>query len=319
MDKLRSILNLGQDFSILVFFGVKVGNEIVMKKADIQPGALADLANAYKNSILAVVEEFDADDEKSVLHLSEVDDRANVVVHYDLDEGEPEFFNKMREVAEHHETVYWTGEKMFNFTAEADKLANIKYFVMRLGSEDNHIEVYTPNYPINLYRRDKGFVMLFRSDTQFAGVEGDLLRISAKIDVVYWDNKFFILDQKMTETHPDFVVCIQKKAASAIDIIDGLNLVADVAPLRNRVSEVPFAKRIMKAVYSSHVINLSAEEITAFVRNNEKVNKCLPIKDDKLEILTNKSQNMLLKVLNDDILKSNLTKKDYKSRAKDSF
>ena len=79
-DKLNSLVGLGDDFSALVFFAMRNGGDVILKKANMKAEVLAGIAEGYRESLTSELERFNHDDHMAVLNLS---DRDGIVVYRD--------------------------------------------------------------------------------------------------------------------------------------------------------------------------------------------------------------------------------------------
>lgn len=318
ITKLQSIIDLGDNCKALVYFALKSADGgINVKKANIQLSVLDLIAIGYKETLAAEIEKFNADAERSILNLSDRDDRANVVYRYDLPDDEPSYFDKMREVVAAHPVDYYTGEHMFSF--DADSLSQIDYFIVEIGAEDNKIVVYRNNFNVNLMKQARGRFYVTRSGTQLCEVDNDILRMDSQIDMMKIDDDFFILNLSYLDSSKEFASIIKTRAETALSGIEGLNIVDTVEGLRERLVEVSFARRLMRAMDASPVTGMPAEKVIEFVGGHDKLRKVLKIVDSKITMPTKKSQDMFVRLLNDDFLHSLLTQQDYESTSKNKF
>ena len=86
--------------------------------------------------------------------------------------------------------------------------------------------------------------------------------------------------------------------------------------MKDRLSELAFARRLMKVMDSSPVVDMPVADVLDFVRNHEKLNKVLKVENDRIKLHTKKAQDYFIKLMNDDILHSKLTIIDYESSSK---
>lgn len=314
IDSLQSIIDLDVDCKALVYFVLNTGGATTVKKANIQEEVLVNIAKGYKESLRAEIEKFNADAERTVLNISDRDDRANVVYRYDIPDVEPSFFDKMREVAEDHPVNYFTGERMFNF--DVDSLSDIDYFIIELGSEDNKVVIYRNNFNINLMKQAPGRFYFNKSGTQLTSVTDDILRMDTQIDALKMGEDFLVLNLGYLDSNKEFTTIIRSRAEDSINSIEQLNLVDSIDGLRDRLSELSFARRLMKVMDSSPVVDMPVADVLDFVRNHEKLNKVLKVENDRIRLHTKKAQDYFIKLMNDDILHSLLTRRDYESSAK---
>ena len=317
VNKLHSLIDLGDRFRALVFFAMRGGDNIVLKKANILNNVLVEIAQGYRDSLIYELERFKHDDQMTVLNLSDRDERANVIYRYDLPDVKPSYFDTMKEPLIEPSTVF-TGEKMFNFSR--DSFSDVAYYVIRLGSEENQIIVYRDNFNVNLMKQSRGRFYLNKSGTQISKVDNDILRMDSQIDCMLIDNDYFIINLKNLDTSKEFATIIRDRASEAIDQISELPFINEVDGLRAHiVDDLSFARRLMRAMDSSPVTSLPPDDILGFIRNHRKLSSLLHIKEGKIELTTKKAQSAFVSLLNDDFLYSKLTQRDYESSSKDQL
>lgn len=311
--RLDSLVNLGDAFGALVYFAIKEEGGIILKKANILEEVLSDIAKGYRESLTKELQRFTQDDQMSVMNLSDRDERSNAVYRYDIPDTEPSYFTYMREPIE-RPAVDYTDNRLFSF--ERDSFSNIDYFVIELGTEDNKVVVYRDNFNVNLLKQGPGRFFLNKSGTQIAAVKDDILRMDSQIDCMLLDNDFYIVNLKNLDTSRDFAEIIRRRASDALDLIEDLPFIDNVDGLRARLSELPFARRLMRAMDNSPVTQLPPNDVLDFVRNHHTLRNVLRISGDKFELSSKRAQRAFISLLNDDFLYSKLTQRDYESSAK---
>lgn len=312
-NKLESLLALGDNFSALVFFAMRNADGIVLKKANMKAEVLTGIAEGYRDSLHNELDRFAHDDQMAVLNLSDRDERANVIYRYDIPDAEPSYFNVMKEPVS-EPAVDYTDQKLFNFND--DSFSEIDYFVIRLGSEDNHIVVYRDNFNVNLMKQARGRYYLNKSGTQIDKLDSDILRMDSQIDCMLIDNDFYIVNLKNLDTSKEFAVIIKSRANAAVDLIAELPFVDNVDGLREHLEDLPFARRLMRAMDNSPVTQLPANDVLNFVLGHQKLCQRLRINGDKFDLTSKRSQSAFVSLLNDDFLYSKLTQKDYETTSK---
>lgn len=315
-EKLESLVALEADFSALVFFAMRSADGVVLKKANMKAEVLAGIAEGYRESLANELEHFNHDDHMAVLNLSDRDERGNVIYRYDIPDVEPSYFSVMKEpVGE--AAVEYIGQRMFNF--DNDSFSDIDYFVIVLGSEENHIVVYRDNFNVNLMKQARGRFYLNKSGTQIDKLENDILRMDSQIDCMLIDDDFYIVNLKNLDTSKEFATIIRGRANEAINQIAALDFVDNVEGLRRHLEDLSFARRLMRAMDNSPVTVLPSDVVLNFVRNHQKLSTLLRIKEGKIDLATKKSQSAFVSLLNDDFLYSKLTQRDYESSSKDQL
>lgn len=313
-DRLQGLVALGEDFGALVFFAIRNEDGIVLKKANIINDVLTEIASGYRESIQAELNRFLQDDHMSVLNLSDRDERENVIYRYDIPDVEPSYFAQMREpVAE--DAPEYINDRLFQFDQES--FGDIDYFVVMLGTEENHVVVYRDNFNVNLLKQARGRYYLNKSGTQITNLKEDILRMDSQIDCMLLDDDFFIVNLKNLNTSKEFATIIKDRANQSVDLIADLEYIDNVDGLRERLDELSFARRLMKAMDGSPVIGLPTPTVLDFVNNNPKLNNVLKVESGKIKLDTKKAQSAFVSLLNDDFLYSKLTNNDYESSSKD--
>ena len=309
--KLQSLIDLGDDFSAIVYFAMSIGDGIILKKANITREVLAGIADGFKDTLTSELLKFEQDDHMAVLNLSDRDDRANAIYRYDLDGVMPSYFSIMKEpITENADT--FTDDRMFSF--DIDTFSDIEYFVVQLGTDENQIVIYRDNFNVNLMKQSRGRFYLNKSGTQISQINDDILRMDSQIDCILIDEDFYIVNLKNLDTSKEFATIIKERANASIDIIAALPYIDNVDGLKGRLDELAFARRLMTAIESSPVIHLPQEQVLGFARQHTKLKKY--ISENKFRLDSKRAHSAFISMLNDDYLHSILTDRDYETSSK---
>jgi hypothetical protein len=98
--------------------------------------------------------------------------------------------------------------------------------------------------------------------------------------------------------------------------------VIDTAVLTSRLDDISFSRKLVRTARSSPVLGVIPNaRVIEFVNTHPALRGKFRLSDDgsKLKLDTKVSQDLFLKLLNDDFLQSELTKRYYASLAKDSL
>lgn len=314
--KLQTIVDL-QAIGIQVFFIMKGADGGVVKKANIANGATDGLRKAHLDNIGQLVSMMEEGlDGLTVLNLSAADDRKSAIYRYDLDDR-PQFFDAFKEIEEHQYDDYFSEEngRFFDFTK--DDLSQIDAFVIHIGNADNSLMIYRKNYSVNLFKRDKIFLVK-KDDTRFDTMKDDFIRLDAKIDFLYVNGEVYIYNLDVLERFGDFHQIITKEATTSLEEIDTLGLVSNLDILSGRVDDLRFARKLAKISKDSPVFKVPQADIIEFTKKHPFLKDKFKYTDDgsQIELNSKLSQDNFIKLLNDDFLRSELTKIDYESPAK---
>lgn len=303
--------------NIDVFFIMKGDYGGVVKKANIANGATDGLRKAHLDNIsqLALMME-EGLDGLTVLNLSAADDRKSAIYRYDLDDR-PQFFDAFKEIEEHQHDDYFTKENGRFFDFSKDDLSQIDAFVIHIGNADNSLMIYRKNYSVNIFKRDKIFLVK-KDDTRFDTMKDDFIRLDAKIDFLYVNGEVYIYNLDVLERFGDFHQIITKEATASLGEIGTLGLVSNLDILSSRVDHLRFARKLAKISKDSPVFRVPQADIIDFTKKHPFLKDKFEYTADgsQIELNTKLSQENFIKLLNDDFLRSELTKIDYESPAK---
>ncbi len=314
-EKLQSIAKL-QASGIQVFFIMK-GIEGCIKKANIANGATDGLKQAHIENISQLASMMEEDiDSLTVINLSAADDRKSAIYCYDL-EDRPQFFDAFKEIEDHQYDDYFSEENGRFFDFSKDELSQIDAFVIHIGNADNSLMIYRKNYSVNIFKRDKIFLVK-KDDTRFDTMKDDFIRLDAKIDFLYVNGEVYIYNLDVLERFGDFHQIITKEATTSLEEIGTLGLVSNLDILSGRVDDLRFARKLAKISKDSPVFKVPQADIIEFTKKHPFLKDKFKYTADgsQIELSSKLSQDNFVKLLNDDFLRSELTKIDYESPAK---
>lgn len=293
------------------YFLLDNSGEIEIKRADIDQDASDQLARNFIETISGTIL---LNDELSLLEISGADDRNNAIYHYDL----PQVPTQIQHLA----TVLQRDNfDLFSFAA--DDLAHLEGILIILGHGSHQLALYKHQYPVALLKRDGSFSLVrVRNQNRLVKLEDDVLRINSKFEFMRVDDEYFIVDIKTLERFFGFHDAIRNVATQGISNIDKSQLVVDTQALIARLDDISFSRKLVKAARSSPVLGvIPNEQVIAFVDAHPALRGKFRLSDDgsQLRLDTKVSQDLFLKLLNDDFLQSELTKRYYASLAKDNL
>jgi hypothetical protein len=284
---------------------------ISIKRADIDQAASDELAENFINAIGSTIL---LDDELSLLDISSADDRAKAIYRYDLPEVPAQI--------QHLATILQRDDfDLFSF--EADDLEHLKGILIILGHGQQQLALYKHQYPVALLRRDSAFGLIrSRNKDRLVKLEDDVLRINPKFEFMRIGGEYFIVNIKTLERFFGFHDAVRNVAMQGIANIEREGLVVDTEVLSARLDDITFSRKLVRAARSSPVLGVIPNaRVIDFVSTHPALRGKFRLSDDglKLKLDTKTAQNLFIKLLNDDFLQSELTKRYYASLAKDSL
>ena len=293
------------------FFFLLDSNEgMNVKSVDINDEDHAELEKMFISSVSETVL---LNDDLSLVSLSSADDRKDAVYEYDLNDV-PQELSYLKYVIEN--------EGFENFDLSSDDLSNLEGILILLGNQDVQLALYKYQYPVTLLKKDNGFnLMKPKGGNRFKKLDADILKINSKFEFIKIDGKYYILDIKTLERFFGFHEAVKNVAVKGVENIKAANLVMDCAVLDARLDDISFARKLVKSASNSPVLGkIPNTQVIGFTKNHPALRGKFKYSDDgnQINLKTKKSQNLFLKLLNDDFLQSELTRLYYDSIAKDS-
>lgn len=307
-NKIKLFVDRPSEFVCEVLFILKKESNKEIKIVDIDEND----QNQLKLDFLQHLEETIVDNsDLRINDISRADERKNFIFSYDYNEKPDDFtiFDTIK-----------TQDEFETFSFSQDSLDEIFGVIFILSLDNTTLISYKQNYPINLYKRDSKAMGLWKSDERLVQIPNDILKIYPSFDFFYLNEELFIRNLKVLERQFSFEKIINKKATEAIDLIKVADWVEDITVLESRISDLTFARKLAQIGTHSIVLNtLEFEDIVNFSETFGpligKIN--FNTAKTKVTLNTKKSQNLFLKLLNDDFLTSLLTTKNYDSSNKD--
>lgn len=304
-DSLKFLLTEDASIELAIYAVLKDVEAPV--KLDIKADDLPEISKMFIdtiNSQIITKEDF------SILPLSTADERGNCFYQYDLDL--PEELTLL-------ETVI-TNDNHDTFDFRENKLGEIDSLIIVLAVEDDEISIYKKLAPVEVIGR--GGYILGKANKRLERFKEQLLRISARFQLMRVNNEVIILDLNAIEKSFGFHDVIKREAALGLRAIEDMKIVTDMDSLNEMIDDVTFARKLTKIAKGSPVIKLSIPntEIIAFSKTHPATAKMkYSDNDTKFNLTSKKLKDLFVKLLNDDLLTSELTKLHYASLAKDGF
>ncbi len=306
-EKLKYFLNGENHIGGALYFVLNEEGGQVIRFVD----TVTDVQTKIKEQYLEYLhEKFLATDGWHYQNISNSDERKNSVYEYDL-EDRPEGLDVLKTVRDNGNLP------KFNFSNES--LSNLDGYLITLGNEANKIVLYKKHHPINMLRRDSR-LFLIPADERFVQISGDALALDKSFDFMLVDETLVILRLKILERFFGFDKVIERQATGSVEQIQTLGLIENIEELTEMVSDKAYAKKLM-SVRNSPVLSLPVATVIAFAQRHPVLKKKIKLSEDglKIKLDTKVSKQQLIKLLNDDYLKSGLTELDYDSLAKDAL
>ena len=269
------------------------------------------LLQGFCNSVNSLLSTYDEDND--IMKLSSADERGKAIYYYDLEQL-PTEMEMLKGVSEQRITE--------NFSFAVDTLDQIVAFIVQIGNAEHNLLLYKQQYPVSLMKRDKYMLTPIPHENRFKKYDEDILRIDFNCQFVLWSDNIYIFDIDKMEKICAFHDVVVNEARKSITEIEKLHILDNVDVLYDELNNITFARKLTRVYRDSKVLGkVSNKELIDFTRNHSYFKKN-PIKvtqdGKKLLLDTKKSKEAFIKLLNDDLLTSQLTNTDYESLAKNN-
>ena len=307
-EKLNFINSVEEPISLSLYFIIETANGNELKLADVEPAVTATLLLQFKTYINSKLIN---NETLFFANLTEAEDRKNSAYYYDLLE-KPVGLNFLNTVLQNEE------QAKFNFNNY--NLNTIKAFVILIGNQNHKISLYKRHYPINYLHRDS-VLRIFPAATRFEKMDENILSINESFEFMQIGNDLIILSTKVLEKHFGFEQIIRNAANANLGVIENSLLLDDITLLNTLSADLKYAKKIVRIKSGTPVLALPTATVMTFIQQHPILKKKIRLNADntKVSLDTKVSQELFIKLLNDDFLKSELTMLLYDSQNKDSM
>lgn len=305
--KMEFLFEPNNNVGLMVNFVLQKKGKFEIKPADLEAPTLSEL---LKKMIEQIRIQWVENSEFSLLRISKYDKRRDALYYYDIKDFplNLSFFYTHDSQEE---------KKCFNFSK--DSLDDLYGFIYVIGTADKKISFFRKFYPINLMKRDR-ILMIYKVRERFVEVKEDIIKIETKFDFIKIDNDIFIANVNTLERFFEFEDIIRNQADLKMALIEQLGYLEDIKPLQELIKELKYAKKVMKVDSDSPVLKLKFADIHHFINHHPILKKQFQFNSSNKRIIleTKKSKENFIKLLNDDYLKSELTKLYYESDSKNT-
>ncbi len=247
-------------------------------------------------------------DELTLRNISSTHETINSIFLYDLEE----FPDKLSIINQ-----FQAFNDYPNFSFSDNDLESIKAIIITIGDENNYFSIYKHVYPVTIVRQNKMLGFIPRGN-RFEKLNSNILQINDSIDFLFTSNALIVNNLKTLSSVYGYNEIVKNQAREKITLISELDLIENIEELTMFIENIKYAKRILRIHPNSPVLRLARTSITNFIIKHPKLSRKIRLNDNRDKILldTDVSKVLVIGILNDDYLKSNLTNLYYESENK---
>ncbi len=285
----------------------------IADEKDDKDNTSSDLLKGFIEIIRNKFAIYNEDDE--IIKLSSADERKNALYYYDLDEL-PLEMERLKDISN---TL--NEREIFNF--REDSLSQIIALIVVIGNENQNLIIYKQQYPVSLLNRDRYMLTPIPHENRLKRFDQDILRIDFNYQFFLWNDIVYISDIEKMEKICSFHDIIIDEAKKSIQKIEEIQILDNIEVLNDELDNMTFARKLTRIYKDSKVLGkVSNQAIIEFSQKHHYFrNHPLKLTDskDKFILDTKRSKETFIKLMNDDLLTSQLTNSDYESLAKNTL
>lgn len=258
-------------------------------------------------------------DDFEVTPLSTFDERPHTLYFYDFNKSEMPLEFKFTEQV----LTLKSNQIVPKYQVKNQKLGDIKSAVVILSNSTSgdSVAFYQYVFPVSLLGPDKGVLNITTHKTRLVELEQDVLKLNTKFVFMQCPHGYLIENVNVLETYLHFKKVINSRAKNYVVEIEKMDLVEDTKMILDRIDKEPaYAKKLVNAYKNSVVISsgISNEAMIKFAQSKPYYRDYLkPSASGKSFVVDKVVQSKrFIELLNDNFLKSELTKTDYLARSK---
>ena len=206
-------------------------------------------------------------------------------------------------------------EKRTEYYSESDR-NKLSGFLFKINLNDQYFWVYQHIYSVSRIDRSKNVIALFIGDT-YDEVDSDIVQIDSRADIIIFSSSAVTAKMDLMQRFFGFEQYIRAGAQKTIEIIRNLDIVDSLekfVAFENK-SKLTNAKKLLKAK-NSPVLQMKKNDLLENLKKHSRYKTMFKFEEDHIVISSQKEAAAFIKMLNDDIVRSELTGKEYDSSSK---
>ena len=206
-------------------------------------------------------------------------------------------------------------EKRTEYYSESDR-NKLSGFLFRINLNDKYFWVYQHIYSVSRIDRSKNIIARLTGDT-YDEIDSDIVQIDSRADIIIFSSSVVTAKMDLMQRFFGFEQYIRAGAQKTIEIIRDMDIVDSLekfVAFENK-SKLTNAKKLLKAK-NSPVLQMKKNDLLENLKKHSRYKTMFKFEEDHIVISSQKEAAAFIKMLNDDIVRSELTGKEYDSSSK---
>lgn len=189
-------------------------------------------------------------------------------------------------------------------------------FLFRINTNDDAvIWAYQNVYQQQLVKRSKSVFAMFAGNT-YVPLDRDVLKIESKVDFLLLDSSLIALNIGLLERNFGFEKYIRAEAKKTVQAVLAMGILSSTEKFAALENKLTNAKKLMKAKRSP-VLEMSPTTLIQKLSEHPRYKDKFSFTGNKIVIKSQKNALEFIKMLNDNIVRSDLTNQEYDSSIKE--
>lgn len=299
-SKIREIIETDTNCGVEIYVCLKNDEQVFYIERMVSRNELKDRVRAI---VLDVLREQYLDDDTEYGDISDVIDNKKMV--YVLEQSEE--YCPFSALGDNLDVIS---------TFEEKNIERVLGFIFKINLNSKKIFAYQQAY-VGSRLQAKNVLRIMQKEDVFQIVEKEMLKIDKRVELVIVDNTILVRNVKVLQDYFGFQLFVRNQAQSVISKLEELDILGDIDVLKEcqNGEKLTISKKLMK-IKNSPVLEMDKDELIRKIPLIPRYRGIIHIEDGKIRTSTKKDVDNLLKLLNDDIVKSELTDKEYDSTSK---
>jgi len=198
-----------------------------------------------------------------------------------------------------------------------DNMDRVLGFFFQMNRNDDKFFVYQQAYVGSKLKAHNALRIIHKGEDKFDTFDENLLKLDNRADFIVIDNEILIKNIKVLQDNFGFQTYVRAEAQNVIESIEELDIVSNIEKIKacQMEEKLTNSKKLMK-IKNSPVLKMDREVLLDKIPRIQRYASIIKIEDGKIKTTSKQDVNNLLKLLNDDYVKSELTEQEYDSPTK---
>lgn len=191
--------------------------------------------------------------------------------------------------------------------------ANLCGLFFKINFNNNEIWLYQHIYQVRMIKRSKSLYAML-TNTTYVPLDRDILKIDSRLDILIINKSIITSNIDLLQRSFGFEKYIRNEASKTIQMINDLGIVSDISKVLEfgNNKNLTNAKKLLKAKHSQ-VLKMGKGKLINGLKKHNRYKTMFNFENDRIIIKTQQDIKNLITMLNDNIVRSELTNLEYDS------